>query len=101
MEGLIDESVSCYVKQQQPVMLDMAILFVIHHHIRRLCHDINEIVTRLPTMPTKDQLADRRNRLHRMGFRSLTMQELARQPPVRVVNALVVRVSYQIVPMPL
>ena len=66
----------------------MAILFVIHDRIGRLCHDINEIVTRLPTMPTKDQLTDRRNRLHRMDFRSLTMEELAQQPPVRVVNAL-------------
>ena len=33
LEGLGDESVSCYVKQQQPVTLDMAILFVIHRHI--------------------------------------------------------------------
>ena len=68
--------------------LDMAILFVIHHRIGRLCHDINEIVTRLPTMPTKDQLANRRNRFHRMDFRSFTMEELAEQPTVRVVNSL-------------
>ena len=56
LEGLGDDFV--YVKQQRPVTLDMAILFVIHHRMGRLCHDINEIVTRLPNMPTKDQLAD-------------------------------------------
>ena len=52
---------SGYVRQQQLMTLNMAIMFVVHHRIGRLCHDINEIVTRLPTIPTKDQLADRRN----------------------------------------
>ena len=33
LEGLGDESINCYVKQQQPMTLDMAILFVIHHRI--------------------------------------------------------------------
>lgn len=59
LEELRDESVSYYVIQQQPMTLDMAILFVINHRIRRLCHGINEIVTRLPIIPTKDQLAER------------------------------------------
>ena len=85
LEGLRDESFSCYVKQQQPVTLDMAILFVIHHCIRRLCHDINEIVTRLPTIPTKDQLAERRNRPQRMDFGSFTWEELPEQPTIQVV----------------
>ena len=34
LKGLRDEFISCYVIQQQPVTLDMAILFVIHHRIR-------------------------------------------------------------------
>ena len=64
LEGLRDASINSYVTQQQPMTLDMEIMFVIHHHIRQLCHDINEIMTQLPIIPTKDQLAKRRSHPH-------------------------------------
>ena len=60
----------------QPITLDMEILFIIDQRIGQLCHEISEIVSCLPTIPTKAEISTRKKLPHQRDI-GITLEEVS------------------------